>query len=91
MSEEPKTFAEPYWVAPADDLPSHDFNRELLEPGRLETFWAGAVSIRVDDDFWAVAVLPWSYHEKSCEEIVREIWPSITKFRINPDSVAEAP
>lgn len=64
----------PYYVS-TGSLPGIDFNRELILPGTNETFPDGAVGVRVDDDFWAVAALPWDeYNQKPIEEIVREFW-----------------
>lgn len=58
-------------------LPSHDFNREIVGPGKNEAFPEGALGIRVDDDFWVVAVLPYRFAELSIENLVEVIWPDI--------------
>lgn len=81
-------FKPPYWHDPFDDgLPFNDFNRELIPPGQNEDYPEGAVGIRMDDDFWACAALPWSYHTKSMEEIFRELWPDkLEKVEFKPDS-----
>lgn len=55
--------------------PFDDFSKEIVEPGTNETFPNGAVGIRVDDDFWAVAALPYEYKDTPIEEIVAEYWP----------------
>lgn len=65
----------PYWIADRD-LPGYDFNRELVEPFTNEMFPKGAVGVRVDGDYWAVAALPWSCHEYKIEEIVKALWPT---------------
>lgn len=71
-------FKQPYYVTPADELPFHDFNREIVAPGQIDEFPDGAIGIRVDDDFWAVAALPYAeYADKSIQQIVQELWPSI--------------
>lgn len=64
----------PYWVA-RDGLPGTDFNREILQPGENELFPDGALAIRADDDFWAVAALPLKYRETPLPEIVQALWP----------------
>lgn len=63
----------PYYVH-LTDLPGIDFNREIIAPGS-EYFPDGAVGIRVDDDFWSVAALPYSYLDTPLEEIVKNFWP----------------
>jgi hypothetical protein len=68
------TFEKPYYVE-TDGLPGLDFNREIIPPGTNEAFPEGAIGIRVDGDFWAVAALPYSYLEKPLPEIVKEFWP----------------
>ena len=77
----------PYWVTASDELPFYDFNRELVAPGVNDQVPDGAVGIRVDDDFWTVAILPWRYQEVSIRDIVKELWPSIYfKATFGPDS-----
>lgn len=69
------TLTPPYWLA-KDQLPGLDFNRCIVEPGTNEQFPEGAIGIYVDDDFWAVAALPYEkYSEVSIEDIVAEYWP----------------
>lgn len=67
----------PYWAV-ADELPDDDFSKEIVEPGTNDTFPDGAVGIRVDDDFWAVAALPLSFRNVPLEEIVKRFWPTRT-------------
>lgn len=78
----------PYWVTPTEELPFEecDFNREIIEPETNEHFPEGAVGIRVDDNFWAVAALPLSYREKTIEQIVTEFWPDAKNPTYKPDS-----
>lgn len=78
----------PYWVEETDKLPFDecDFNREIVEPGTNEIFPDGAVGIRVDDNFWAVAALPYSYKEKTIQEIVAEFWPDAKNPTYKPDA-----
>lgn len=64
----------PYFVH-RDGLPGIDFCRELFAPGENADFPDGVVGIRVDDDFWSVAALPWSYARKSLADVVAEFWP----------------
>lgn len=66
--------------------PGNDFNREIVPPGENETFPDGAVGIRIDDDFWVVAALPYSYREVSIEDIVAEFWPEVSAPVFKPDS-----
>lgn len=66
--------AAPYFVH-REGLPGLDFNREIIAAGESEDFPAGAVGIRVDDDFWAVAALPLEYAEAPLREIVAALWP----------------
>ena len=68
--------AAPYWAADeGEKLPGYDFNREIIAPGANETFPDGAVGIRVDDDFWAVAALPLSFRSMPLPEVVSALWP----------------
>ncbi len=68
-------------------LPGHDFNREIVAPGKNENFPEGVLGIRVDDDFWAVAVLPLRFAELSIENLVEVIWPDIyPEAEFRPDS-----
>ena len=78
----------PYWTTPTDKLPFEecDFNREIVEPGINEHFPDGAVGVRVDDNFWVVAVLPLSYRDTSIEEIVAEFWPDAKNPTYKPDA-----
>lgn len=79
----------PYWVCTSDDypFPGHDFNRDIVEPGDIEEFPEGAVGVRVDGDFWLVAILPLEkYRDVSIEDIVVEFWPDIENPRFCPDS-----
>lgn len=66
--------AAPFFAA-ADGLPGLDFNRELIEPGTNDAYPEGAVGIRVDDDFWAVAALPLAYRDTPLPELVATLWP----------------
>lgn len=68
----------------------NDFNREIVKPNTNVHFPDGAVGIRVDDDFWIVAILPYKYAELSIQELVAIIWPAVTDPYFNPDSDKEA-
>lgn len=77
---------EPYYCTP-DGLPGFDFNREIVEPGTNERFPEGAIGIRVDGDFWTVAVLPYSYKDTPLRDIVAELWPQyLEQATFEPDS-----
>ena len=69
---------DPYWARPDDNdpWPGLDFNRELVPPGKNEKFPDGAVGVRIDDDFWSVAALPWDWRKHTIQEIVAALWPS---------------
>lgn len=59
----------PYFVT-RDGLPGLDFNREIIKPGENAHFPDGAVGVRADGDFWAVAALPYKYLDVPLSEIV---------------------
>lgn len=81
----------PYWVI-RKNLPSYDFNREIIEPGIHKTFPDGVVGVRVDDDFWAVAALPYRFVDLPLPDIVKTIWPDLVeKARYEPDSDIHSP
>jgi hypothetical protein len=77
-----------FFVTPTKDLPfeENDFNREIIHPGENEDFSDGCVGIRVDDNFWVVAVLPYSYKDRTIQEIVQEFWPDAKNSTFKPDS-----
>lgn len=82
----------PYWAA-EDNLPGTDFCREMCPPGSNENFPEGAVGIYVDDDFWSVAALPWSYKDTPLQDIVAELWPDYmpgAEFRADHDTIEAA-
>ena len=68
---------EPYFTV-STDLPSLDFNKEIVEPGTHREFPQGVIGIRVDDDFWQVGLLPYYYKGIPIEEIVEEFWTDLT-------------
>jgi hypothetical protein len=69
------------------DIPDYDFNREIVEPGIRSALPDGAVGLRVDDDFWTVACLPYAAKAFSAEEIVAHLWPSLVGVaEYKPDS-----
>lgn len=72
---------EPYGAEKINELPCYDFNRELQAPGQNPHYPNGVVGIRVDDDFWVVAELPWSYRDWTLEALVDDLWPEIPKER----------
>lgn len=78
---------DPYWYdTDWENLPFRDFNRELCPPGTDEMYPDGVVALRMDDDFWVCAALPWEYKDKTAEEIVKELWPELTDCEFKPDS-----
>ena len=82
----------PYWVASANEVPFWDFNREIIPAGVLSLFPNGAIGIRVDDDFWAVAALPpENYRDVPIQKIVAELWPELScEATFGPDVVYRA-
>lgn len=83
----------PYYTMPAEEeLPFNDFNKEILAPGLLPEFPDGAIGVRVDDDFYSIAALPYDkYLKVPIQDIVKEFWPS--KFegaKFGEDSVTTA-
>lgn len=83
----------PYWAEPDDGgalSTFADFTRELSPPGMNWRFPKGAIGIRVDYDFWLVAVLPWEWLDRPLPEVVALLWPSmIPHASYKPDSKAE--
>ena len=79
--------SERFFVTPTKDLPfeENDFNREIVHPGENKDFPNGCVGIRIDDNFWVVAVLPYSYKDKTIQEIVQELWPDAKNVTFKPD------
>lgn len=79
----------PFWAfdaKPDDELPSWDFCREIIPPGENKNFPDGAVGIRVDADFWAVAALPLEYVDWKLEDIATDLWPHTFNATFHPDS-----
>jgi hypothetical protein len=59
------------------ELPSHDFNREIVRPGKDKDYPEGALLIRADWDFWVVATLPLAFESLDCRSIVETLWPRL--------------
>ena len=83
---EDKELSHPYYVSKELPFEQNDFNREIVEPNTVDELPDGAVGVRCDDDFWVVAILPYSYKEKTIQEIVAEFWPDEKNPLFNPDS-----
>lgn len=90
-----KTFKyDRWWFTPEAELPFHDFNKDVVKPGDTEypdengdIAWPdGATTIRMDDDFWLCAVLPYEYKDLTIQEIVAILWPTVENPRFNPDT-----
>ena len=80
-------FEKPYGAVTFEELPFWDFNREIVPPGSSETFPNGAIGVRVDDDFWVVAALPYQeYLNVPIEAIVARLWPECVEATFGPDS-----
>lgn len=70
--------------------PTSDFNREIAHPGVHPKFPKGCVGIRCDDDFWRVAALPYKYLDTKIEDIVKDLWPKLSKIATyGPDVIYE--
>lgn len=80
-----------YWVS--SRVPCFDFNKEIVIPGVSETYPEGAVGIRTDDNFFAVAVIPYEYRDTSVQDIVEVLFSDryeeedVSKFSYNPDVI----
>lgn len=73
-----------------EDVPGHDFNREIVHPGENPEFPDGAVGIRIDDDFWTVAALPYDeFRRCTIEELVAVLWPKIDDASFGPDTPSQ--
>lgn len=59
-----------------EEMPFSDFNKEIIAPGLMDEFPNGAIGIRVDDNFYSIGALPYSYLSVPIQEIVKEFWPS---------------
>ena len=66
----------------------NDFNREIIRPGWQDDYPDGVIGIRVDDDFWVVAALPYEeYKDVAIKDIVAELWPDVTNPEFKSDSI----
>lgn len=80
---------EGFWFAP-QDLPFNDFNKEIFIPGSNKSYPDGVVGIRVDDNFWAVAALPYEFKDFSIKQIVEVFWPGeFENAEFHPDEIGE--
>ena len=83
------SYADDYEECPTYGL---DFNRDLIPPNTSTERPEGIVGIRVDEDFFLVAILPWKYHELNIQEIVQVLWPRLyNKSIFRPDSSYNKP
>ncbi|MBY3433750.1 hypothetical protein HFN89_06260 [Rhizobium laguerreae] len=73
-----------HWYSETE-LPAHDFNREIVNPGENPDAPDGCVRIMSDSDFYEVANLPYHFEPLSCAEIVSVLWPGVQKPKIYPD------
>ena len=81
-----REFVRAYEALPgSDDLPGHDFNREIVKPGENEKAPDGCLRIMCDSDFYEVANLPLRFTAVSCLDIVLILWPDIQSPTIYPD------
>lgn len=75
------------WFVATDDLPSRVFNREIAEPGAVSNLPDGAIGVRIDDDFWVVALLPFHFESLSIQELVEVLWPNIPEPEFKEDKI----
>lgn len=68
-----------------ENLPGHDFNREIVRPAENESAPDGCVRIMCDTDFYEVANLPYHFVALSCADIVSVLWPAIESPTVYPD------
>lgn len=69
-------------------LADKDFNRDVIKPEDNDrNLPEGAVGIRVDDDFWIMAILPYKYVDLSLTDLVEAIWKlEPGTYETKPDS-----
>jgi len=69
----------PFWAIKWKDrmFDAMDLNRELIAPSTNIWHLEGGVCINCDDDFWACAIVPWSWRHLTCQEIAEKLWPEI--------------
>lgn len=70
------------------DNPHRDVNREVVTPGSIvdqHSFPEGAMIIRVDDDFYSIALLPYELSFYDFRTVLKIIWPDVN-YTIRPDS-----
>lgn len=81
----------PYYVMAHNKVPYTDYSREMIPPNTDDTFPDGAVGIRVDAGFWAIAALPWKeYKDVPLKDIVRKFWPdTMDDASFEPDVLPE--
>jgi hypothetical protein len=72
-----------HWYS--QELPSHDFNREIVKPGKNPDAPEGCVRIMSDTDFYEVANLPYQFERLSCADVVSVLWPDVPNPKIYPD------
>jgi hypothetical protein len=62
-------------------FPGYDFTKEVIPPGANAKYPNGVVGLRVDDDFWAVAAVPYSFRYLPTGTLVRKLWPQMRNVR----------
>jgi hypothetical protein len=74
-----------HWYHRSDDLPAHNFNREIVSPGEDDKAPDGCLRVMSDSNFYEIANLPFRFTALSCAEIVSALWPDIEQPAIYPD------
>jgi len=59
-------------------------NKEVVHPGVNEDYPDGVVGVRDDDNFWAIAVIPYEFKNLAIEEIASVFWPH-ERLEFGPD------
>lgn len=83
-----------WWFTPEAKLDFDDFTKDVVKPNdteypnaKGEVAWPeGATTVRMDDDFFLCAVLPYEYKDLTIQEIVAILWPTVENPRFNPDT-----
>ena len=67
-----------YFIHLKNDIPiANDFNWELKSPEMDSKFPDGLAGIRMDENFYMLATIPYKFKELDLEEVVRYLHPSL--------------
>jgi hypothetical protein len=71
-----------FWFNPLDGIPPRDFTKVIGVPGTLDSLPEGGIGIYMDDNFWAVAFLPYDYNYMEIKELVEVLWPHLMETAV---------